>query len=175
MFGRRGKARPVQDHAAVQDHAPGPADVYTGLRSQVLTLDPADVGLATSAGSWGVVMETGYPNGTATLVCLCDGTTSLYTSSGFGIIGGGAHEEVVRANARLLAVLEEHLDQMAPSADRSLPGPGRTVIRALTADGQRLLEAAEDDLGEGRSVLSPVFHAAHAVITQLRLIEEQRR
>jgi len=37
---------------------------------------------------------------------------------------------------------------------------------------ERRYEAAESELGEGRSVLSPVFHAAHAVITQLRLIDE---
>jgi hypothetical protein len=120
-------------------------------------------------------METGYPNGTATLVCLSDGTTSLYTSSGFGIIGGGGHEAVVRENANLLAALAEHQGEMSPSTDHSLPGLGRTVIRALTAEGQRAFESDENELGEGHSPLSPVFHCAHAVISQLRLIDEARR
>jgi hypothetical protein len=120
-------------------------------------------------------METGYPKGVATLVCLRDGTTSLYTSSGFGIIGGGAHEAVVRENSALLAAVEEHLSEMSSSTDRSVPRLGRTIIRALTFEGQRSYEAAEDELGEGRSALSSVFHAAHGVITQLRLIEEVRR
>ena len=35
-------------------------------------------------------MDTGYPNGTATVVCLVDGTTSLYTSTGGGILGASA-------------------------------------------------------------------------------------
>ena len=59
-----------------------------------------------SASTWGAVMETGYPNGVASLVCLRDGTTSLYTSTGGGIIGGGAHDPVVRANHALLATIE---------------------------------------------------------------------
>jgi hypothetical protein len=170
MFRRRDKDGPSND-------VPAPADVYLGLRNQILNVDPATIGLAVvpSSAPWGCVMETGYPNGTATLVCLADGTTSLYTSSGFGIIGGGAHQGVVRANANLLAVLAEHEAEMSPSTDRSLPGVGRTIIRALTADGQRVFECAEDELGEGRSPLSPVFHAAHGVITQLRLIDEARR
>ena len=63
---------------------------------------------------------------------------------------------------------------MAPSTDHSLPRLGRTIIRALTADGERVFECAENELGEGRSPLSPVFHAAHGVITQLRMIDEAR-
>jgi hypothetical protein len=155
-----------------------PAEVYRGLRDQILSLDPAEVGLAaTDAGDrlWGCLMETGYPNGTATLVCLRDGTTSLYTSSGFGIIGGGGHAAVVHANASLLAVLAAELDRLQRTEDRSLPAVGRTVIRALTHDGPRAYEAAEDDLGNGRDPLSPVFHAAHRVITQLRLIDTHPR
>ena len=120
-------------------------------------------------------METGYPNGTATLVCLRDGTTSLYTSSGFGIIGGGAHQTVVQANAALLAKLTAELDRLPAGDDLSPPAVGRTVIRAMTYDGPRAYEAAEDDLGNGRDAMSQVFHAAHGVITQLRLIDEQAR
>jgi hypothetical protein len=117
-------------------------------------------------------MDMGYPNGTATLVCLSDGTTSLYTSSGSGFIGGGAHPDVVRENVKLLRTLSDHLDLMAAGKDDSLPQVGRTVIRALTATGQRTYESTDDELGEGRSVMSPVFYAAHDVITQLRLIDE---
>jgi hypothetical protein len=170
MFRRR-------DKTGAPKTGSGPADVYFGLRNRILTLDPATAGLAVPPGSapWGCVMETGYANGTATLVCLSDGTTSVYTSSGGGIIGGGGHEAVVRANARLLAVLSDHKTEMSPSTEHPLPGVGRTIIRALTADGQREFESAENEIGEGRSPLSPVFHAAHDVITQLRLIDEARR
>jgi hypothetical protein len=168
MFRRRDK-----DHHQSKD-PPAPADVYLGLRSQILTLDPNRVGLGGRSGArriMGCLMETGYPNGTATLVCLSDGTTSLYTSSGFGIIGGGEHEAVVRENPKLLEVLNDQLAHLSPSTDQSLPREGRTIIRAVTADGQRLNEPSETELGEGRSVLSPVFHA-HGVMTHLRLSDE---
>ena len=78
-------------------------------------------------------MEMGYRRGTVTLVALADGTTSLYTRAGGGI------------------------------------------IRALTYTGQTAGEATEDDLGQGRHPLSPVFHAGHRVITELRLIDEARQ
>ena len=131
---------------------------------------------ATGSGPvWGCLMETGYPGATATLMCLRDGTTSLYTSSGFGIIGGGTHAAVVQANAALIQAVTADLDLLTPTRDRSLPAEGRTIIRALTYDGPRAHEAAEDDLGHRRDPLSRVFFAAHDVITQLRLIDEQRR
>lgn len=150
MFRRRNKVDPPHDNSSA------PAEVYLGLRGQILNLDPASVGIApTGRSSWGCVMEMGYPNATATLVCLSDGTTSLYTSSGFGIIGGGMHEEVVRATTKLLEVLDDHLAETSPSTEQALPAQGRTIIRALTNDGQRLFEASEDDLGEGRSAMSP--------------------
>ncbi|MCW2787289.1 MAG: hypothetical protein JWP74_3806 [Marmoricola sp.] len=154
-----------------------PAALYAGLRDQVLALDPAAAGLSapfSPTGSWGCVMDTGYPGASVTLVGLSDGTTSLYTSSGFGIIGGGGHEAVVRATLVLLSVLDQHLGEMTPSHENALPAEGRTVIRALTTDGPRVFEASEDDLGNYRSVLSPVFHAAQAVISELRAIDEAR-
>lgn len=172
MFGRRTR------ESATDRHQRSGVEAYQGLRNQILNLDPAEVGLdATDATNrvWGCVMDTGYPEGTATLVCLRDGTTSLYTSSGFGIIGGGAHPAVVQANAALLAILADELDRLSASTDESLPAVGRTVIRALTFDRPRAYEADEDDLGDERDALSPVFHAAHDVITQLRLIDEQHR
>ena len=46
---------------------------------------------------WGALLETGHPNGVATLVSLGDATTSLYTTGGFGIIGAGFHEVVAAA------------------------------------------------------------------------------
>jgi hypothetical protein len=124
---------------------------------------------------WGALLETGYDKATVTLVALADGTTSLYTSSGFGIIGGGAHQQVVAATRALLQVVERELDAFAPDDDDSVPGVGQVVIRALTFAGRRSISAPEDDLGHGRHPQSDVFHAAQGVITQLRLIDQQRR
>lgn len=171
MFGRRKRPEGRQP-------APLPAaEVYLSLRDQIFTLDPASVGITAVPGglsTWGCLMETGYPNGTATLVCLADGTTSLYTSSGGGIIGGGMHESVVLETQKLLQVTDDHLAEMSGSVSQQLPAAGHTTIRALTHDGPRTFEALEDDLGERRSALSPVFYAAQDVITQLRLIDEAR-
>jgi hypothetical protein len=153
-------------------------DVYQGLRAQILALDPASAGLAQGPEHhvlWGALMETGYPRGTATLVTLADGTTSLYLSTGGGIIGGGFHEAVAAATRSFLTELERHLLVLRPDPDAALPAVGRVIIRALTHTGRMSAEASEDDLGHGRHQLSAVFYAAHRVITELRLIDEARQ
>lgn len=152
--------------------------VYQGLRAQILGLDPAEAGLEPGPGRpvvWGALIDMAYPRGTATLVALADGTTSLYTSTGGGIISGGSHQAVGAATRSFLADLERHLSLLQPDPDAALPAAGRVIIRALTYTGRLAAQAPEDDLGHGRHPLSPVFHAAHRVITELRLIDETSR
>lgn len=150
-------------------------DVYTGLRAQLLGLDPAEAGLERSGRVWGGMLELGFPAGTATVVALADGTTSLYTSSGGGVIGGQAHDNVRFANGEFLAALEESLEHLAPDPDAPLPAPGEVALRALTWDGRVAATArAEEELGEGSHPLSDAFFRAHDVITQLRVISEDQ-
>jgi len=154
-----------------------PEEVYRGLRNQVLNLDPAEVGIERAPDGpavWGAMIDMGMAGGTATIIGLADGTTSMYTSTGGGIIGGGFHRPVADATRTLLSCVEAHLGHLAPDDHPDLPASGRVVIRALTYHGPRSAEASEDDLGHRRHPLSPVFYAAHDVITQLRIIDERR-
>jgi hypothetical protein len=153
------------------------ADVYAGLREQILRLDPATAGMSQRPGGaivWGALMEMGYPNGVATIVALADGTTSMYTSSGGGIIGGGGHRAVVTATHAFLESVADHLGELRPDPGEALPAPGQVIIRALTYLGRLSGQAPEDDLGNRRHSLAPVFYAGQEVITQLRLIDEAR-
>jgi hypothetical protein len=154
-----------------------PADIYTGLRRQVLQLVPAEVGIAPASELprvWGLLMDTTYARGGYSFVALADGTTSLYTTTGGGMIGGGEHDQVVAATLAALRVVEAHLDQLPPVADDTLPPVNGVALRALTYDGQRAVFAAEQDLGEGRHPQAEIFHAAHGAISALRLLNQGR-
>lgn len=145
------------------------------LRLQALHANAAVLNIEPSErfpNVFGVVMDTTYENGIATLVAFADGTTSLYTSTGFGIIGGGAHAQVVRAGRALLRSAEEHLHEFIPDRSDDPPQVGSVTIRLLTFASRVAATEEESSLGAGRSPLSPVFHEAHAVIAELRKIEE---
>src|SRR6516225_870477 len=72
--------------AAVQSK-PSPEVVYQGLRNMVLCGTRERFGLAPTSSRtepWGVVMDWGVPNGTATVMALSDGSASIYLSGGGG-------------------------------------------------------------------------------------------
>lgn len=143
----------------------------------VLGADSSELGLEPSITGpvWGVVMDTGMQGGGWYCVAtLAEGTTSLYTSGAFGIIGAGAHASVRQAGQQLLGQVAEKLNLFEPTNDQGLPAPGMVAIRALTFTGQFVVIAPEDDLGNGRVPASPIFHSAHNLIGQVRMIDEQQ-
>ena len=144
--------------------------VYSALREQALSADRVAAGIPEpppDAPVWGVLMETSFPEGTSTLFALSDGTTSLYLSHGGGVIGGGDHENVRLANADFIRTANQFCRQLMPCESFPVPRVGRTVFYSRTDSGVLTAEALEDDLGYERHPLSPLFHAGHAVITQL--------
>lgn len=153
------------------------ADIYRDLRQQVFSIDPSKIGVNPSASNsvWGVVMETGYPEAVATLVALADGTVSLYLSNGGGIIGVGQHEGPRKASSELLTASKQFLSQAALTKTFPLPSQGNTRFYFLTSGGVLTTESKEDDLGNNRLPLSPLFHKAHEVIAQARMADEKVR
>jgi hypothetical protein len=147
-----------------------PASSYQSLREQALHGTREALGLPAGKPAWGVLMETSFPEGTATLVCMSDGSTSLYMSRGGGIIGGGGHAGVRRAAVAFVTEASKHLEDTVTARSFPLPLEGRTVFYFLTDDGVRSADALEDDLGENRHALSPLFHRGHRVITELRAL-----
>lgn len=153
------------------------ADVYTGLRQQLLTLDPKTVGLSPSTSNqvWAVVMETGYPEAVVTLAAVGDGTVSLYFSNGGGIIGVGQHEETRKAGLELISAAQAVLKCAQHTDTFPLPENGHTRFHIMTFDGAYTADALEKELGDNQHQLSPLFYRAQDVITQARLIDEKRQ
>jgi hypothetical protein len=151
-------------------------DVYSGLRSQVLSVKASDIGVSPTPEMpvvWGVLMETAYPEATVTLVSLADRTTSLYFSNGGGVIGAGEHESVAQATTGLIAMAQHFHSQMLPTTTYPTPTAGRVRFYLLTFSGVLTAEADEQDLGHERHDLSPLFHKGHEVIGNVRLSTEQ--
>ena len=151
--------------------APEPKAIYKELRGLIFTMSPDEVGIIRSQDTpnvWGVVMETGYPEGAATLVSLADGTTSLYLEGGGGLIGGGSHKIVAEATKALVLDAEKYYEGMTQTT--SFPPPAIDNVRffILTFSGVYTIEAPEDDLGEERHHLSPFFFKCQDVITSIR-------
>jgi len=151
---------------------------YMELRSMVLTTDPAEIGVRPSdrfPSIIGLLTEFGAEGGSASLVSLADGTASLYTSGGGGIIGAGFHERVAQPTLRLLDLVQASLDLFAPAGDPPLPGDGRVAFVVRTYERLHRAEAGSGELARGGHPLSPIFFATNDVLTQLRLLDDERQ
>jgi hypothetical protein len=158
--------------------SPEPVQSFIQLRDRILRLQPAELGLAPTPSVphvWGVLMETGYAVGIAILVSLADGTTSLYFSTGGGMLGSGDYAPVAEASKALVAQAENHLLQMEPATESRLPTVGQVIFSCLTYSGIYSAEADEVRLKSGDHPLSPLFVLAHETLEQLRLSLEKIR
>jgi len=149
----------------------GPAEVYLGLRSQVLQLSSAPPASALNHDSLlAILMETGYPEAVATLMSNDDGSTSLYFSNGGGMIGLGQRPPIASAARTFREKASgEFASAMTLTHEFPLPAVGRVRFYLVYPGRILTAEAAENDLGYKRHALWPLFHAGQDVITQIRL------
>lgn len=145
------------------------------LRAHVLALDPSSVGIRPTPNLprvWLALMEMTFGEGSASLVALADGSTSLYTSMGGGVIGAGEHEVVAAATRHFLEVLDRLLEHLESTSSFALPAAGHVRFQVRTYEGDFTADGLENDLGEGRHPLSEAFFAGHEAIARMREIEE---
>ena len=153
----------------------GPNEAYLGLRAMALGASPDELGISRDVYSqaFGIIVELEYPEGVATLVVMGEGSTSLYFSGGGGVIGGGEHESVRQASARLLSLAQEYAEAAEAETESPLPSKGLARFVFLAYDGRRATQAPESQLETGRHELSPLFIGAHEVIAELRELSPQ--
>lgn len=137
-------------------------NLYEKLRNNALT-----------AGVEGALMDLGYPNGSATLVAMADGTVSMYVSSGGGFLGMGGRPAVRAAAQMFLSAAKRSAGGFSEAASYPLPNPGHVRFYVIARDGVRASEEVEEPAlqGEGHA-LSPLYVAAQAVVTQIRLVSD---
>ena len=157
---------------------PKPAEVYSGLRDRILNLKPTEVGVIPSneiPNVWGILMETRRPQAVVTLISLADGTTSLYFSNGGGMIGGGEHITVAQASKSFVAAAEKYYRQMTLAETFPSPAIDRVKFYALTFSGIFTIDIDENELGNKKHELSPLFYSGQNVIMQFRMVQEQKK
>jgi len=166
----------LKDAGPMTRPVPEPVAIYKNLRSTILALAPARLGISPSEelpNVWGVLMETGYSPAVVALVSLADGTTSLCFGSGGGVIGAERHTTVREATAAFIAAAEHHRNKLAPTESFPLPDVDRVRFYVLTFTGTLTAEAGERELGERTHELSALFYAGHDVITQIRITSDE--
>jgi hypothetical protein len=151
-----------------------PRETFEGLRSLALTVDPGTLQLPAD-GSWSgalvSLMEIGSTSGVATFVAVADGSVSMYTSTGGGVIGAGEHASVRAAAERFLREAGDARRLLAPTNEFPLPAPDDVRFHVRTADGGFTGSAPERAL-RGSHPLASLYAAGQDMITEIRLMTE---
>jgi hypothetical protein len=120
----------------------------------------------------GLVTDIAYDEGLVTVACLSDGSTSMFTNRGGGILGAGDYEQVAAANRQLLTRTSQLGIELPIASDEALPTPGNVRFSMLTTKGLRSQIVPEDELSASGHHLSPVYDAVQAVVYEMGRIDD---
>ena len=154
------------------------AEMMRGLREMMLSTPAEKLGIQRSEDflrTYGVLMDWPLGDGnTISVVGLCDGNASLYTTSTFGIIGGVGHESVRKAAANFVRVADKFYADSVPTTDHSFPTGNRVKFFLVTFDGVRVIDTDFDSVANGKSKFFELFNEGQKLLTELRLTTEKK-
>ena len=155
-----------------------PRKMYSVMRHEAFQRQRADCGpnvpSAFSTPAFAVFMEFGYPGTTVTTAAFLGGATSLYTSTGFFVIGGEFHEDVLEANEKFIETANRLLEHFEPRESFPIPESWAIAFYALTDSGILGADVGLADLIEDRHELSPLFKAGQEVFQQLLVLAKKK-
>ena len=149
---------------------------FEALRSQAFNVTTEDLGVTVkdSLEVYGVIMDWGLDDETATLVSYASGDASLYLSSGGGIIGGGIHENVSMAAKELASDADTYFSESeTPAIKYTMPVKGEVFFYFLTQKGVFTKRDSMENFEAGTSQLQSLFDNGNVVISELRAVSEK--
>ena len=146
---------------------------YSDLRNMALNATRQQLEIKDSPEDYkvfGIVMDWGVGDGTATLTAFLSGDASLYLSYGGGIIGGFAHEKVKQSALNFLRKAQEYLDMTSKTKSTLLPIKNEVKFYFLTDDGRFVATEEMQNIKNHSSKWYDLFIEANKVIKELRLL-----
>ena len=144
------------------------------FREMAFAVSPEDLNLNEDVVGpvWGTIVEFGYPDCPVTLVVFADGSISLYIGERSGFIGAGTHESIRRTGKKLLELSRSFFLRSDLISAPLISRFGEVQFYFRTFKGLYGISVDEKALDNGCHEFSPLFIAAHNVITEIRLQHE---
>jgi hypothetical protein len=115
------------------------------------------------------MMEIGLTKGIASCLAIADGTVSMYTSVGGGVLGAGSHAAVRGAAHRFRIVAADAGRHLQSTTAFPMPTPGEVRFHVRMGQDAWTGAASEEALRTGRQPLSELYAAGQDLITEIRL------
>ena len=145
------------------------------LREQLFNLNPKTIDITPSEDLprvWGFMMEMVISQTWINLVCIADGTVSIYIGTGGGIIGAGEHDSVRSAARECLKKSEEVLEHLKKFDPAHIQNEKYIKFHVFTYDGIRSDTVETNEINSEKHYLSELHDYAQNVITEVKSVEE---
>jgi len=154
------------------------SEAMRGLREMMLTNSATKLGIQKSDDFprvYGVLMDWPLGDGNIiSVVGLCDGNASLYTTSTFGIIGGFGHETVRQAAKKFVKLADSFYTDSVPATDHSYPTGNNVKFYLVTFEGLRVIDSDMDTITSRKTKLTELFNEGQNLLTELRLCMDKK-
>ena len=149
---------------------------YLGLRTQALNTTPEQLQIQISDERelFGIVMDWNIGKAIVTVTSFKTGDASLYMSTGQAFIGGFAHEEVSNAAKEFVMIGNKYLSKAVKTEKLDPTQLKKVDFYFLTKSGIYYLEEDLSLIENGQSDLGELFNAGNQVITEYRLITDNK-
>ena len=154
------------------------AEIFDGLRQNIINLSDskeAEANRLKNGETIAILMETGLDDAFYTLVAVNDGTSSLYFSNGGGILGSGEYPQVAKVARELLSESEKYKSHFSITENHPYPKPQFTRFYIIKRGSVLTAEFKENDLGNNKLPVSPLFHKGHELISMIRIASEKKK
>ena len=152
-------------------------DAMRELRLRALSVPANEFGISPSnefPRTYAVLIDFPMSEVIVTIVSLSDGSASMYTTSTFGIIGGGSYEKVKVAAAHLVVEPDKLFEEAKPTKDYPYPAKGKVRFYLVSFTDVRVIETDLAAIESNQSKYSSLFWLGQEVMTQLRLETEKK-
>ncbi len=145
---------------------------YFRLRNQALnvTSDKLKLELQNENEVYGMIMDWNMGEVIASVVSFKTGEASVYLSTGQAFIGGYSHETIITAANNFVAVGQEYLNKATKTVRTEPAIDNKVVFYFLTKSGKYYIEDDFDNIENGTSSLENLFEAGNLVITEYRMM-----
>ena len=154
-----------------------PDNRFQDLRNMALGVTPEQLQITLPTDQtkiYGVVMDWDLGDGIATFISFSTGDASMYLSSGGGLIGGGQHENVIKAAKTFIDKAQTYLDKAAKIDSTPLPDKNCVRFYFMTNKGKFTAQENLKNFDNNSSPWLPLFEEGNKVISELRLIQEKK-
>lgn len=142
------------------------------LRNKILSCETEFEDYYGSKQISAIVTDIGSNKGGTSLLCIADGSCSLYFEKGGGIIGTGAHKNVNYVAKIFMDHISHLIENPVNAFDLNFPKKDFFSVKILTKDSKYQITGEITDNLSDNTTPGKAFILANDVITQIRLITQ---